>query len=208
MSDSKEMFDFLEGRLPELYALVIELSVKSAAYMKSPGRQSNEGLVALTDIIASYLVSSAFEPFSLRFQPLLDEIATHERELKELAGSLTAMAAISMSPFDIEIHYHFRILSLFHREFNMPGENEERYGGVGKFSDGKPKWYYSPSYWRTPAWPSPPLSGRPMKEVELTTPQLQTRALSKSGFNWIRPSMVGPVPQLIYLAELVDSRDC
>ena len=100
------MFDFLEGRLPELYALVIALSVKSAAYMGSPGRQSNEGLVALTDIIASYLVSSAFEPFSLRFQPLLDEIAAHEKDLKGLAGSLTAMTAISMSPFDIEIHYH------------------------------------------------------------------------------------------------------
>ena len=107
MSDSKKVFDCLEGRLPELYALVIELSVKSAAYMGSSGRQSNEGLVALTDIIASYLVSSAFEPFSLKFKPLLDDIATHERDLKELAGNLTAMAAISMSPFGIEIHYHF-----------------------------------------------------------------------------------------------------
>ena len=125
MSDSKKIFDCLEGRLPELYALVIELSVKSVAYMGSSGRQSNEVLLVLTDIIVSYLVLSvSFQPFSLKFRPLLDDIATQERDLKELAGSLTAMAAISMWPF-IEIHYHLRNLSLFYREFNMPGENEE-----------------------------------------------------------------------------------
>ena len=38
MPDSKKIFDFLEDRLPVLYALVIELSVKSAAYMESSGR--------------------------------------------------------------------------------------------------------------------------------------------------------------------------
>ena len=64
--------------------------------------------MAVTDIIASYLVSSAaFEPFSLKFKPLLDDIAAHEKDLKELAGSLTVTAAISMSPFGIEAHYDF-----------------------------------------------------------------------------------------------------
>ena len=63
--------------------------------------------MALTDIIAYYLVLRvSFQPFSLKFKPLLDDIATHEKDLKELAGNLTAMAAISMSPFGIEIHYH------------------------------------------------------------------------------------------------------
>ena len=107
MSDSKKIFDCLEGRLPKLYAVVIELSVKSAAYMGSSSRISSEDLVALTNNIAYLLVLSApFQPFSLKFKPLLDDIAAHERDLRELAGSLTVMAAISMSPFGIEIHYH------------------------------------------------------------------------------------------------------
>ena len=49
MPDSKKIFHYLEGRLPELYAVVIELSVKSTAYMGSSGRRSNKGSVALTD---------------------------------------------------------------------------------------------------------------------------------------------------------------
>ena len=40
-SDSGGFFTILEGRLPELYATVIELSVKSAAYMESSSNRSN-----------------------------------------------------------------------------------------------------------------------------------------------------------------------
>ena len=53
------------------------------------------------------MLSASFQPFSLGFKPLLDEIATHERGLKELAENLTVMAATSMSQFGIEINYHF-----------------------------------------------------------------------------------------------------
>ena len=49
--------------------------------------------------------SLTFKPFSLEFKPLLDEIATHERDLKELSSSFTMMTAISMLLFGIEIHY-------------------------------------------------------------------------------------------------------
>ena len=97
MPGSKDIFHCLEGRLPELYAVVIELSVKSAAYMGSSSRISSEDLVALTNNIAYLLVLSApFQPFSLKFKPLLDDIAAHERDLRELAGSLTVVTAISM----------------------------------------------------------------------------------------------------------------
>lgn len=39
-SDSGRIFTTLEGRLPELYATVIEISVKSTAYMESSSKQS------------------------------------------------------------------------------------------------------------------------------------------------------------------------
>ena len=64
--------------------------------------------MALTNIANLYIeLKSSFQPFSLEFKPLLDDIATHERELKKLAGSVAVMTVISMSPLDTEMHYHF-----------------------------------------------------------------------------------------------------
>ena len=40
-SDSGRIFTILESRLPELYAIVIELSVKVEAYMESSSKQSH-----------------------------------------------------------------------------------------------------------------------------------------------------------------------
>ena len=42
------------------------------------------------------------QPFSLEFKPLLDDIASHERDLKELADSFTMMTTISMLPIVVE----------------------------------------------------------------------------------------------------------
>ena len=52
------------------------------------------------------VLSASFKPFSLEFKPLLDEIATQEKDLKDLASSFTVMTAISMSPFSIKIDHH------------------------------------------------------------------------------------------------------
>ena len=72
MPGPKKIFRCLEGRLPELYAVVIELSVKSAAYMGSSGRRSEEGLVVLTDIV-TYLFS--IQGLIPAFQPEVQTIA-------------------------------------------------------------------------------------------------------------------------------------
>ena len=62
----------------------------------------------------------AFKPFSLEFKPLLDEIATQERDLKELSSSFTRQIVKSWDAYKVT-------LTLVHRNPNPRSGAPSRY---------------------------------------------------------------------------------
>ena len=87
-------FQILEHQLPCLYAIAIEISIKVQGYLPT-------GSTPLRSVRAS--CKSAFKPFTVEFQPLLDEISKREAALKDLARNATLVEIIGLyimrSPF-------------------------------------------------------------------------------------------------------------
>ncbi|KAF8540469.1 hypothetical protein BDD12DRAFT_880424 [Trichophaea hybrida] len=71
--DYKATFSVFEDQLLQLYAVVIELSLKAKNHLDPSG-------IAIA-------WKSSLKPFSTKFKPLLDEITEHEGTIRELANS-------------------------------------------------------------------------------------------------------------------------
>jgi hypothetical protein len=83
----------LERALPEFYASILVFSVKAKGYFVPATRCKRSsyfsGMCFNTDYRVSARINKSLKPFSLTFQPYLNEIEVKERTLKELASMAT-----------------------------------------------------------------------------------------------------------------------